>query len=214
MISITDYEYSNNTAVISDVIIRIPNSKTNKQMLVRRGSRFLSSRAGGGKSNSFGLTGNPDDPSWVKMTCSRSNLRAVGWEDDDMSKPVITVAAPVSTIMPCNHHHKELAERVCDEVEQRGGKASICFTPVISDGQTQGTDAMRYSLISRDYIADCIEIMHEGYYADAIITLGGCDKTVPGVAMPLPRLNLIGKIDTIYMVFRSVVFILRFAARG
>jgi dihydroxy-acid dehydratase len=144
------------------------------------------------KSSSYGLTGNPSDPTWQKMTCARSNIRAVGWEDDDMRKPVITVAAPVSTIMPCNHHHQELAEIVCAEVEKRGGKASICYTPVISDGTTQGTDAMRYSLISRDVIADCIEIMHAGYYADGIITLGGCDKTVPGVAMPLARMNLTG----------------------
>ena len=63
---------------------------------------------------------------------------------------------------------------------------------LLSDGLTNGSKAMRYSLISRDAIADCIEIMHEGYFADAIITLGGCDKTVPGALMPIARLNLVG----------------------
>ena len=65
----------------------------------------------------------------------------------------------------------------------------LACTPAISDGETQGMLGMRYSLISRDYIADCIEVMHEGYAADAMITLGGCDKTVPGVLIPLARLN-------------------------
>lgn len=68
----------------------------------------------------------------------------------------------------------------------------LACTPAISDGETQGALGMRYSLISRDYIADCIEIMHEGYAADAMITLGGCDKTVPGSLMPIARLNAIG----------------------
>jgi len=65
-------------------------------------------------------------------------------------------------------------------------------TPAISDGETQGSLGMRYSLVSRDYIADSIEIMHEGYAADALITLGGCDKTVPGVLMPIARLRATG----------------------
>jgi len=77
-------------------------------------------------------------------------------------------------------------------VEKHGGKGFLTFPPVISDGETNGTYGMKYSLVSRDYIADTIEIMHEGYMADAIITLGGCDKSVPGVLMPLARLNLIG----------------------
>jgi dihydroxy-acid dehydratase len=63
------------------------------------------------------------------------------------------------------------------------------MTPVISDGNTQGTRGMRYSLVSRDWIADCVEIMHEGYMADACISFGACDKTVPGAVMPLARTN-------------------------
>eukprot|EP01097_Dermamoeba_algensis_P009334 TRINITY_DN6550_c0_g1_i1.p1 TRINITY_DN6550_c0_g1~~TRINITY_DN6550_c0_g1_i1.p1 ORF type:complete len:549 (-),score=120.35 TRINITY_DN6550_c0_g1_i1:72-1718(-) len=119
-------------------------------------------------------------------------MRAVGFKDDDFSKPIMTIIAPYTNIMPCNNRLKELAEIVAEEVEAQGGKSLISYTPVISDGETQGTDGMRYSLISREYIADSIEIMHEGYAADAIITLCGCDKTVPGALMPLPRLNLIG----------------------
>ena len=94
--------------------------------------------------------------------------------------------------MPCNNQHKELAEIIGAALEKRGCKAHYCFTPVISDGLTQGTRFMRYSLVSRDAICDAIEIMHEGYKADAIITLAGCDKTVGGVVMPMARKNMIG----------------------
>eukprot|EP01098_Paradermamoeba_levis_P004660 TRINITY_DN1985_c0_g1_i1.p1 TRINITY_DN1985_c0_g1~~TRINITY_DN1985_c0_g1_i1.p1 ORF type:complete len:585 (+),score=189.63 TRINITY_DN1985_c0_g1_i1:58-1812(+) len=145
------------------------------------------------KFRSCDLMGNPkDETHWVKMTCSRSNMRAVGWKDEDFHKPLITIVAPFTNIMPCNNRLQELAEEIARVVESLGAKPLLCYTPVISDGETQGTEGMRYSLISRDYIADCIEIMHEGYAADGIITLSGCDKTVPGTLMPLPRLNLIG----------------------
>lgn len=77
-------------------------------------------------------------------------------------------------------------------MEKLGGKAHFCFTPVISDGETQGCKAMRYSLVSREVITDAIEVMHEGYHADAIITLGGCDKSVPAAVMPLARKDLLG----------------------
>ena len=87
--------------------------------------------------------------------------------------------------MPCNHHFNQLAEVLKTEVEKRGGKAFICYPPVISDGLTMGTAAMKYSLISREYIADTIELMHFGYQCDAIITLGGCDKV--SEAYPSPR---------------------------
>ena len=79
-------------------------------------------------------------------------------------------------------------------IERRGGKAFVASTPIISDGETQGSKGMRYSLISRDYIADSIEIMHEGYMADAMINLSGCDKSVPAAAMPIPRHDSIGMV--------------------
>jgi len=149
------------------------------------------------KKESYKITGDPrvkdnESSSNVKMTCARSNFRAAGWKEGDFQKPMITIAAPYSNSMPCNNQFRELADIIAQEVEQLGGKAHLCFTPVISDGQSQGARAMRYSLISREHICDCIEIMHEGYHADAVITLGGCDKSVPGVVMPLARKNLIG----------------------
>lgn len=149
------------------------------------------------KKQSYGITGDPrKEPSApgsvLKMTTSRANFRAVGWKDDDMSKPIITIGMPYTNTMPCNNKFRELADIMCEEIEKLGGKPHIAGTPVISDGLTNGSKAMRYSLISRDYIADCMEIMHEGYMADAIITLGGCDKTVPGAVMPIARLDLIG----------------------
>eukprot|EP00965_Chrysotila_dentata_P172192 5682413-Pleurochrysis_carterae.AAC.1 len=149
------------------------------------------------KKRSYELTGRPSVPdgdpgSYVKMTCSRANLRAAGWGDADFRKPLITVGVPYANVMPCNNKMLELAERVCAAIESAGGKPMLAVTPAISDGETQGTLGMRYSLISREVIADCIETMHEGYAADAIVTLGGCDKTVPGALMPIARMNLIG----------------------
>lgn len=116
----------------------------------------------------------------------------VGWQDSDFKKPIITVGVPFTNIMPCNDKFMQLADAICEAIEECGGKSCIACTPAISDGETQGALGMRYSLISRDYIADCIEIMHEGYMADAMITLGGCDKTVPGALMPIPRHDSIG----------------------
>lgn len=148
-----------------------------------------------GKINSFAITGDtrkPEHPETVKVAWSRSNFRASGWKEDDFLKPIVTIAAPYSNNMPCNNQFKDLAEIIAAEVEKRGCKAHFAFTPVISDGLTQGTKFMRYSLISRDAICDDIEIMHEGYKADAIISLGGCDKSVGGVVMPIARKNLVG----------------------
>jgi dihydroxyacid dehydratase/phosphogluconate dehydratase len=148
-----------------------------------------------GKVNSFAITGDVRTPSsadTVKVAWSRSNFRASGWSEADFLKPIVTVAAPYSNNMPCNNQFKDLAELIGAALEARGCKPHFAFTPVISDGLTQGTRFMRYSLVSRDAICDAIEIMHEGYKADAIITLGGCDKSVGGVVMPLARKDMIG----------------------
>jgi len=149
------------------------------------------------KHASYVITGDPAIPdgapnSYVKMSASRSNFRAAGWKEEDFKKPMITIAAPYSNSMPCNNQFRELADIIAEEVERQGGKAHLAITPVISDGQTQGAKAMRYSLVSREVITDCIEVMHQGYCADAIITLGGCDKSVPAAVMPLVRKDLIG----------------------
>ena len=118
------------------------------------------------KNQSYDLTGDPrvadsSAGSYVKMTCSRSNLRAVGWKEGDFRKPVVTVGVPYTNVMPCNSRFLELADVLCKAIEAQGGKPMLAVTPAISDGETQGSLGMRYSLISRDYIADCIEIMHE-----------------------------------------------------
>ena len=135
----------------------------------------------GGKVNSFAITGDvrtPSAPETAKVAWSRSNFRASGWKEEDFLKPIVTIAAPYSNNMPCNNQFKDLAELIGAALEARGCKPHYAFTPVISDGLTQGTRFMRYSLVSRDAICDAIEIMHEGYKADAIVTLGGCDKSV------------------------------------
>lgn len=154
-------------------------------------------RSYGLKTKSFGITGNPnihagEEGSWVKMMCSRANFRAAGWTDEDFGKPLITVGMPWNNVMPCNNRVLELSQIIISEIERKGGKPVIAPTPVISDGITQGSRAMRYSLVSRDLIADCIESVHEAYMSDAMITLSGCDKTVPGAAQAIARGNNIG----------------------
>ncbi|XP_065070502.1 dihydroxy-acid dehydratase 2-like [Rhopilema esculentum] len=145
------------------------------------------------KKNSLPFTGDPSNvDGWVKRAGCRSHMRATGFKDEDFKKPIITVGCPYSNALPCNFHFRELAEIAVEEIEKLGGKAFTCFTPVISDAETMGSVGMKYSLISRDLIADSIELMHQGYSADGIITFGGCDKTNPGVLLPIARHNLIG----------------------
>ena len=119
-------------------------------------------------------------------------LRAVDFKDDDFGKPLITVTSCFTNATPCNAHVDELAAVVAERVRQRGGMPLLHGTPVVSDGETMGTPGMRYSLVSRDLIADCIECQHEAYAADGLITIGGCDKTIPGAMMPLLRHDAIG----------------------
>jgi dihydroxy-acid dehydratase len=119
-------------------------------------------------------------------------LRAVDFTDEDFSKPIITVACPFTNATPCNDHIRDLGDIVFREIGVAGGKPFLFGTPVISDGETMGMEGMKYSLMSRDLIADCIETMHEGYVADGILTLSGCDKSIPGALMPILRNNAIG----------------------
>ncbi|KAI0558924.1 dihydroxy-acid dehydratase [Gracilaria domingensis] len=145
------------------------------------------------RSRSSSLVGNePGTPEWNKRTAARAMLRAVDFSDEDFGKPIVTIACTHTNATPCNAHINVLGEALQHEVEKTGGKAFVFGTPVISDGETMGTSGMRYSLVSRDLIADCIETMHEGYLADAMITIGGCDKSIPGALMPILRNNSIG----------------------
>ena len=150
-------------------------------------------RADALKKNSFQMTGDKaDQESWVKMAQNRAHMRGAGFTDADFTKPIVTVAVPYSNALECNNTLLDLARVVVEEVEKAGGIGFYCMAPVISDGNTQGTKGMRYSLFSRDWIADCVEIMHEGYMADACISFGACDKTVPGAVMPLARCDTSG----------------------
>ena len=116
------------------------------------------------KTESYELTGDPANFSWAKNACSRANLRACGdFKDEDWGKPFISIAAPYSNALPCNHHFVELANVILEEVEKRGGRGVLHYPAVISDGITNGTKGMKYSLVSRELIADSIELMHGGY---------------------------------------------------
>jgi dihydroxy-acid dehydratase len=125
---------------------------------------------------------------------ARAMLRACGLGDDDFAKPLIGVANTWIEIGPCNYHLRELAEHVKTGIRQAGGTPLEFNTVSISDGITMGTEGMRTSLVSREVIADSIELVTRGNLFDALIVLVGCDKTIPGGIMSLARLNIPGLI--------------------
>jgi len=144
------------------------------------------------KRRSGEITGNRGGKNWVERTAARSMLRAVRFTDEDFEKPLIALAVPYSNGTPCNDHLRDLGDLLQAEIEAVGGKAIVFGTPVVSDGISMGNEAMKYSLVSREVIADAIELMTEGYRVDAVLTLSGCDKTIPAALMPIARNNLIG----------------------
>jgi dihydroxy-acid dehydratase len=123
---------------------------------------------------------------------ARAMLRACGLQDDDFKKPLIGVANTWIEIGPCNYHLRELAEHVKQGIRAAGGTPLEFNTVSISDGITMGTEGMRASLISREVIADSIELVTRGNLFDALVVLVGCDKTIPGGVMALARLNIPG----------------------
>ncbi|OBX37816.1 dihydroxy-acid dehydratase [Halomonas elongata] len=125
----------------------------------------------------------------VGKSASRAMLRAVGFSDDDFSKPQVGIASTWSQVTPCNSHLGELADRASAGADAAGGKGVIFNTITISDGIANGTEGMKYSLVSREVIADSIETVAgcEGF--DGLVALGGCDKNMPGCLMGLARLN-------------------------
>jgi len=125
---------------------------------------------------------------------ARSMLRACGLKDDDFQKPLIGVANTWIEIGPCNYHLRELAQHVKDGIRAAGGTPLEFNTVSISDGITMGTEGMRASLVSREVIADSIELVTRGNLFDALVVLVGCDKTIPGGIMALARLNIPGLI--------------------
>jgi dihydroxy-acid dehydratase len=125
---------------------------------------------------------------------ARAMLRAAGLKDEDFAKPLIGIANTWIEIGPCNYHLRELAVHVRDGIRAAGGTPLEFNTVSISDGITMGTEGMRASLISREVIADSIELVTRGNLLDGLIVLVGCDKTIPGGAMALARLNIPGLI--------------------
>jgi dihydroxy-acid dehydratase len=125
---------------------------------------------------------------------ARAMLRACGLRDEDFAKPLVGIANTWIEIGPCNYHLRELAEHVKAGVRAAGGTPLEFNTVSISDGITMGTEGMRTSLVSREVIADSIELVSRGNLFDALIVLVGCDKTIPGGVMSLARLNIPGLI--------------------
>lgn len=123
---------------------------------------------------------------------ARSYFKSIGFNDADLGKPIIGIANTWIETMPCNYTLRELAVSVKEGVRAAGGTPMEFNTVAVSDGITMGTEGMKTSLVSRDMIADSIELMGRGYMFDAIVALVACDKTIPGAAMGLARLNIPG----------------------
>jgi len=121
---------------------------------------------------------------------ARSMLKAIGFTDEDLRKPIIGIANTWIETMPCNYNLRALAEKVKEGVRAAGGTPMEFNTIAISDGITMGTEGMKASLVSRDLIADSIELMGRGHMFDGMVALVACDKTIPGAAMGLLRLNI------------------------
>ncbi len=138
------------------------------------------------KLNSAALTQGPS------RAPARAMLKAVGFTDEDLRRPLIGVANTWIEIGPCNHHLRELAASVKQGIRSAGGTPMEFNTVSISDGITMGTEGMRTSLVSREVIADSIELVARGNQFDGMVALVGCDKTIPGALMALARLNLPG----------------------
>jgi dihydroxy-acid dehydratase len=121
---------------------------------------------------------------------ARAQLKGIGYDDEALSKPIIGVASTWIETMPCTFHLRALAAKVKEGIRDAGGTPMELNTVAISDGITMGTAGMKTSLVSREVIADSIELVARGHYFDAVIALSGCDKTIPGTVMALARLNV------------------------
>ena len=126
----------------------------------------------------------------VSRSPNRSMYYAMGYEEADFSKPMIGIANGHSTITPCNSGLQKLADAAVAGIEAAGGNAQIFGTPTISDGMAMGTEGMKYSLVSREVISDCIETCVGGQWMDGVLVVGGCDKNMPGGMMGILRANV------------------------
>ena len=139
-----------------------------------------------GKSHSRAITDGP------RRAGARSMFKAVGFTDEDLRKPIIGIANTWTEVGPCNYHLRELAAAVKEGVRAAGGTPMEFNTIAVSDGITMGTDGMRASLVSREVIADSIELVARGHMFDGLVALSSCDKTIPGTVMALARLDIPG----------------------
>lgn len=121
---------------------------------------------------------------------NRSMFYGMGYKEEDFKKPMVGVANGHSTITPCNSGLQRLADAAIAGIEEAGGNAQVFGTPTISDGMSMGTEGMKYSLVSREVIADCIETCVGGQWMDGVLVVGGCDKNMPGGMMGMLRANV------------------------
>src|SRR5690349_24122923 len=136
------------------------------------------------KHRSRALTDGPE------RAAARAYLHGIGFDADSLAKPIIGVAHCWIETMPCNFTHRALAAKVKEGIREAGGTPMELNTIAISDGVTMGTSGMKTSLVSREVIADSIELVARGHLFDAIVALSGCDKTIPGTVMALARLDV------------------------
>ncbi len=147
------------------------------------------------KRHSAGLTHGPD------RAPARAMLKAIGFTDEDLAKPLVGVATTWIETMPCNYNQRRLAESVKQGIRAAGGTPMEFNTIAVSDGVSMGTEGMKSSLVSREVVADSIELVVRGHLLDGVVCLVGCDKTIPGAAMALGRLDVPGLVlynGTIY----------------
>src|SRR5258707_12776912 len=128
----------------------------------------------------------------VARSPTRAMLRAVGFGDADFDKPIVGVANGHSTMNPCNAGIQPLVDRAVAALEQAGAKPQTFGFPTVTDGIGMGTDGMKYSLVSREVIADSIETAVNGQLMDGVLCVGGCDKNMPGAMMAMARINVPG----------------------
>ena len=126
----------------------------------------------------------------VARSPNRAMYYALGYEKADFDKPMIGIANGHSTITPCNAGLQPLADAAIAAVKAAGGNPQVFGTPTISDGMSMGTEGMKYSLISREVIADCIETCVNGQWMDGVLVIGGCDKNMPGGMIAMARTNV------------------------
>jgi len=138
------------------------------------------------KRKSAALTDGPE------RAAARAMLKGIGFTDDDLARPIIGVATTWIETMPCNWNQRELAQHVKRGIRAAGGTPMEFNTVAVSDGVSMGTEGMRASLVSREVIADSIELVARGHLFDGLVCLVGCDKTIPAAVMALARLDLPG----------------------